>query len=467
MHMPTLVLSVMLSSGCAGDDARELDTAPLDSAPPDTGPLPAILQPTAVVTGSQHAGRLGVAVVTLPDQDGDGRAEWVAAASAVGTLRQGAAWVRSGPPSDGTVELADATIQGSLDIERLGQAMASVGDMDGDGSAELVLGGIHLGEPQRMHGGVRVLWGDGTRTALTGDGMMEHAGWALDSSGPSREAVLVGTPYRRSQDDAVDARGFPDAVGRVYVLSDLSDGTLASRARGVLEGVGSWTGFGAAVAGTDLDGDGLDDALVGIPSGASAGVRIGRVAWFAGPLDGVRTMDDRDAVWEGAPGDHLGFSIDAEGDLDGDGTADILLGAYKAGVDIDDAGAVVVVDGATRQVSGRLTANRPGAMLGADVATRALADGSVELLAGAPGWPVDGARAGAVIRYSGLVEGNVSVSDARLIASPAPGTELGHALSAARDLDGDGIADLLAGAPGWTTAAGRTGAALFYAGSEL
>lgn len=462
MAPPSFLLSVTLVSGCAGDRARVTDTAPHDSARPDSGS-----PPTAVVAGTQHAGRLGVAVATLPDQDGDGRAEWAAAASAVGTMRQGAAWVRSGPPSDHTLAPAEATIQGSLDIERLGQAMASVGDMDGDGVAELVLGGIHLGDPQRMHGGVRVLWGDGTRTTLTGDGMMEHAGWAIASSGPAREAVLVGTPYRRSEDDAVDARGFPEALGRVYVLEDLGDGTLASRAGGVLEGVGSWAGFGASVAGSDLDGDGLDDAIVGIPSGVSSGVPVGRAAWFAGPLDGVRTMDDRDAVWEGAPGDHLGFSIHAGGDLDGDGTADVLLGAYKAGGEVDDAGAVIVVDGATRQVTGRLAAARPGAMLGASVATRPVADGGMELVAGAPGWPVEGERSGAVVRHAGPVVGLVPVDDARLLSSPSPRAELGHALSAEQDLDGDGTVDLLVGAPRWTTAAGHTGAVVFYAGSAL
>lgn len=312
-----------------------------------------------------------------------------------------------------------------------------------------------------------MLWGDGTRTALVGEGMMEHAGWAISLSGPAGEAVLVGTPYRRSADEALDDRGFPEAMGRVYVLDTLDEGTLSDAAQGTLEGVGSWAGFGAAVAGTDLDGDGLDDALVGIPGGASANGTIGRVVWFAGPLEGTRTVDERDGVWEGAPGDHLGFAIRADGDLDGDGYPDAVFGADKAGTDADDAGAAVVVDGATLQVTGRLAADRAGAMLGASLALRTLGDGRHELLAGAPGWRVEGRRAGAVVRHSGPVEGVVAVDPATLLPSPTPGAELGHALEAGADLDGDGAADLLAGAPGWTVAGARPGAVLFFAGADL
>ncbi|MEC8422505.1 MAG: integrin alpha, partial [Myxococcota bacterium] len=428
-------------------------------------PAPRPTAPSGTRTGSQDAGRFGIAVTTVPDADGDGRPEWVSAASAVGTMRQGAVWTGSGlPSSDGAVVEEDAIARGEVEMERLGQALANIGDQDGDGLAELVLGGIHMGDPRRMHGGVRIIWGTGARNTLLGDGMMEHSGWAVASSGPQREAVLVGTPYRRSADDALDARGFPETLGRVYILDDLQASALSEGSVGLLEGAGSWAGFGAAVAGTDLDGDGLDDALVGIPNGASTDGTIGRVVWYAGPLTGTRTIDDRDGIWEGAPGDHLGFAIAADADLDGDGYTDAAFGAYKAGASVDDAGAVVVVDGATRQVSGRLAGDRTGAMLGASIAMRPLPDGRAELLAGAPGWRVDGRRAGAVARHIGRVEGVVSVDGQTLLTSPGPRAEFGHDIHARRDLDGDGTADIIVGAPGWSTNDARTGAVFFFQG---
>ena len=66
--------------------------------------------------------------------------------------------------------------------------------------------------------------------------------------------------------------------------------------------------------------------------------------------------------------------------------------------------------------------------------------------------------------HSGRIEGVVQVDTTTLIPSPTARAQFGHAISARRDLDGDGIADIIVGAPGWSTGAGRTGAVLFFRG---
>jgi hypothetical protein len=440
--------------GTPASEAKGEDTQAPSDASVDT--------PTGWVRGPQDAGRAGIAVVALADRDGDGRADWAVSASAVGEARQGAVWTGGGLP-EGERDLADsdALARGEREIERLGQSMAAVGDLDGDGLSELALGGIHIGEPRRMHGGVRLLWG-GTDavTTLEADGMMEHAGWAVAGATVGAPRVLVGTPYRRTVDDALDARGFPEAVGRVYILDDFRDGAMAERAAAVLEGEASWAAFGAALAGTDLNGDGVGDVCVGSPN---AGSGAGSVAWFAGPLAGTRTLSDADAVWEGEAGDHLGFSIAADGDVDGDGMLDAAIGAYKAGVERDDTGAVVLIDGASLQISGRLDVPQAEALAGTSVAFRALSSGRSELLVGAPGWRVEGQRAGAVFRHQGPVDGASTLRVATALLSPAPQAEFGRSISAGADLDGDGSDDAVVGAPGWDTDDGKLGAALFFA----
>jgi hypothetical protein len=135
-------LSCLLALGCGGVES---------GAQTDTGTASTPTAPRATLVGSQDGGRFGISVATLPASGGG--AGWVAAASAVGTMRQGAVWMGDGAPPEGVVQPGDAAIAGERDIERLGQAMAVVPDRDGDGLAELVLGGVHLGDPSRMHGG--------------------------------------------------------------------------------------------------------------------------------------------------------------------------------------------------------------------------------------------------------------------------------------------------------------------------
>jgi hypothetical protein len=313
-----------------------------------------------------------------------------------------------------------------------------------------------------MQGGVRVLWSSGAVTTLTGDGRMEHSGWVVTPAW-GEAALLVGAPYRRTADDAVDDRGFPLATGRVYVVDDVQDGRLADRSRAVLTGSGSWAQFGAATLGADVDGDGIGDVVVGIPSGpdADGGLPRGRVAWFAGPVTTDRTVGEAEDVWEGAPGDHMGFSL-AAGDLDGDGHGDLAFGAYKAGVAVDDAGSVVIIDGATGAYAGRLDGDRDQGLAGAAVVFRDTGGGT-ELLIGAPGVRVDGQRAGVVYRQRGAVEGTVPLGLDGALAAPGPRADFGLSLAEVGDLDGGGVAELLVGAPGLDGA----GAALLFRGEDL
>ena len=139
-------------------------------------------------------------------------------------------------------------------------------------------------------------------------------------------------------------------------------------------------GFSVAAAG-DVDGDGLADLLVGTRNGGRQPqvVRSLRAAFLlsgadlaalddeSGSQDGVIDLDkvrfQARASWQfvGEGDDNAGVSVAAAGDVDGDGLADIVIGADTAGA--DDGGAAYIVSAADLAVLDRLDGFADGVIL--------------------------------------------------------------------------------------------------------
>ena len=122
------------------------------------------------------------------------------------------------------------------------------------------------------------------------------------------------------------------------------------------------------------------------------------------------------------------------GDVDGDGVADVALGAPTAAGGL---GRVSVVSGADWSELWSVTGPAVGARFGAALASLPDRDGDGrrELAVGAPGHD-------SVVLLSGASGATLAV-----VVGPASGADFGHALSTAADHDGDGVPDLLVGAP--------------------
>ena len=379
-------------------------------------------------------------------------------------------------------------LPGAAAGDNFGGALAGGRDVTGDGVPDLVVGAERADVGAANAGRVEVRSGASGGLALAldgaaaGDGLGASVGLSADLDGDGRADLVVGVPF----DDA----GAWNA-GAALVVSGASGATVHPLIGGTQFGL-----LGSAVAACgDVDGDLVPDAIVGAPeddpsgddsglvvvlsgatgggifqkNGASAGDRMGRAVAGAGDVDGdglsdvVVGADQEDAgaltdagvvrVWSvqsGAlllsksgseAGARLGFAVAGVGDLDGDGRGDVAAGAFGASPNGPSSGRVTVWSGATGATLLVIEGASAGDELGWSVAGVGDVDGDgvPEMLVGAPG--EDQGR-GAARLVSGATGALLAVTH-----GAAPGDRLGESVCDAGDLDGDGRSEWAAGAP--------------------
>ena len=323
--------------------------------------------------------------------------------------------------------------------DRLGSAVADAGDLDGDFRHDQIVGapgvdvlGMTDAGRVRVHSGMTgaLLW------QVDGDTTFGAFGSAVagvgDVDGDGIGEVLVGAPWAQV--------GGLFSAGYVCLYSG-ADGTLLRRIDGA---VGSAL-FGHAVAGVgDVDGDGSADLLVGAPYDTSSGQFLGGSVYLYSGASGALLQR-----FDGAsPIDQLGRAVAGLGDIDGDGVHDLGLGASAQG-SLLEAGTVEVRSGASGALLWQFAGTSAGASFGAAVAEAGDLDrdGVPDILIGAPGENPGGLLdAGIAQIYSGATGQLLWQFD-----GPAAGAEFGTSVSLAGD---DIWSDIVLGAPGALGGAG-------------
>jgi len=307
-----------------GDDT-ESGTVTLLMAPLDGGE-------GIVLSGAAAGDYAGTDVRMIDDVTGDGLPELMIGARGADTggANSGAVLLVAGSVSP----TITATWSGERDSARVGWAAGVTGDVDGDGVVELIVSGelaVLDGDDEDPGPGRVYLLSDAAAggtladadVAFDGSGS-ERAGWSLaiaDLNGDGYADPIAGAPYGSS---------YQGAVHVVPGGAEQTGGALADVAL-TLSGSASSDAFGWTVAAGDLTGDGLADLAVGAPLSDAAWENAGEVTLHAG---GSGFFDEGGPAIGGVRGeldDHqLGTGLDASGDIDGDGTRDLLMGAVTA-----------------------------------------------------------------------------------------------------------------------------------------
>ncbi len=340
----------------------------------------------------------------------------------------------------------------------IGGPLAAIGDVNGDGVPDIL-----AGEGFGSTGSVIVLSGADCSLICRGNdsflvynqGAYEGYRGSIGSSvagigdvtGDGVPDIVTGAPLTDR-----DKYPFPErSIGRVLVFSG-ANCSLVARLDDPLNPIGGQTGqeLGRAVAMLgDSTGDGHPEILAGSPYEDVGGRADAGAVLIFSVVD--RSLIRKVSDPGGAAGDHFGTSLASIPDLTGDGVPEFAVGA--PGVDTSrgvDAGSVAILSGADGALLRRCAdpGGAAGAALGQTIAVAPdmNGDGVPEIVAGAPNeTTAAGAAAGTLVIFSAA-----DCSVVRKIVDPegAANDNLGTgAIAAPGDLDGDGIPDLVAGDP--------------------
>ena len=442
------------------------------------------------IDGLAQLDSIGYSVSNAGDVNGDGFDDVILGAPFVETGgiygSSGTSYVIFGKPDSASVDLSDLGERGFLitgigDSDEFGFSVSGAGDVNGDGLADLI-----IGAPEADPGGESFVVFGKTDTA---DIDLSDLGTAQDpigfrikgAAGGDRSGISVSGAGDVNGDGLADMIiGAPGAdisgnqsAGEIYVVFgkadnvqvDLADlGSVSGPGGFRIFGIDPFDNAGRSVSGAgDFYGDGLDDLIIGV---AEAANEAGESYVIFGKTDtssvGLVNLGTRGVRINGVDvGDFSGRSVSGAGDINGDGLADIIIGAPG----VNDGGASFVVFGragnsdidlAELDNGGFRIDGTDSSRIGASVAGAGdvNGDGLDDLIVGSPFADSDG-------RYntgeSYLVFGKSDHANVDLASLGDGGVRIqgkdiqdrsGSSVSGSGDINGDGLADLIIGAPG-------------------
>ena len=465
------------------------------------------------IDGAIGGSRGGDSVSGIGDFNGDGYEDVVVGAPGLLNGQQlGQAYVVFGQQDGFPASLGGSDLDGSNGFrissgvpgDQLGQSVSGAGDVNGDGLDDLIVGAVGsrtgylvFGRASGIGPELRPSDLDGTNGSTLSGSNIGSVAAAGDVNGDGLDDLIIGGQGNNSTGPTQVVFGRAEGFGADLELSGLNGETGFS-----ISFTGSNAvdfGFSVSSAG-DFNGDGFDDLLVGAPGtsdpdgGSASGssyLIFGRERAFGDNQTSLLELDASSGLrLFGAAGDEAGISVSSAGDINGDGYADLIVGAPFTGPDGDDSGIGYVLFGrpqqpfpsfALDQVDGsngfRILGGSAGDLAGVSVSAAGDVDGDGldDLIIGARGADPAGVGTGAAYVVYGRDGGfaptfelsGIDGINGFELRGIAQGDLLGSAVSGAGDLNGDGHDDLIVGASNADGGAPGSGAAYVILGGNF
>lgn len=429
--------------------------------------------------------------------------------------------LRAGP-DPGQIELADLdgsngfSLDGEAQNDRSGRSVSAAGDINGDGVDDVIIGAFLADPNGNASGRSYVVFGSTNGFAspialstlngsngfvLNGEVEADRAGWSVaaagDVNGDAIDDLIIG---------AIFASPNGNRSGRSYVVFGSDQGfsspfelTALNGSNGfVLNGEALDDESGQSVSGAgDINGDGIDDLIIGAPfadpNGTDSGrsyVVFGSENAFSNPFELSSLNGSNGVMIDGeAADDYSGASVSAAGDINGDGIDDLAIGAFFADPNGNASGRSYVVFGSASGFSsplnlsslngsngfalnGESAGNQSGKSLSG--AGDINGDGIGDLIIGAARTDPDGNESGRSYVVFGSADGfpgsldlsSLDGSSGFILDGDGPLDRFGTSVSAAGDFNFDGLDDLIVGADSADGSGNASGRSYVVFGSD-
>ena len=429
------------------------------------------------VEGNQQDASLGASAGTAGDVNGDGYADVL-----VGKVGgEGAVFLYLGSTAGPGLFPAWAA-DSNQPFSMFGVTVATAGDVNGDGYADVMIGADAYFDPENQEGAV-FLWHGGP-SGLGANGTPVNADWSAQGNLPSAK---LGAAIGPAGD--VNGDGLGDVIlgawgydvtpngneGRAWVYVGSTRG-LSAQVSWSLLGHQVDGRLGQAVAGAgDVNGDGYSDVIVTNLLYDNGQTDEGAVFLFPGTASGLSTAPIWSAEGNQA-GARLGSSVASAGDVNGDGYGDVIVAASGYTVGGVNVGASFVWHGSAAGMGPTGTpANADWSAVGSSSTFRGKSvasagdvngDGYSDVIVGETFSPAIGLPYGQASLYRGGPSGLEPFSPQTVAPADLPGaTSFGTAVASAGDVNRDGFSDVIIGAPALSLGESGEGAALVLLGS--
>ena len=423
--------------------------------------------PVWTAESDQTSAAMGWSVAGAGDVNGDGYSDVIIGSPDYdnGQADEGRVFVFLGSGS-GPAAAPAWTAESNQANSRFGYSVASAGDVNSDTYSDVIIGAPLYDNGQQDEGKVFV-W-HGSAAGLGANGTPLNPTWTVESD-------VLDTNFGNSVATAGDITGdgYADVVigaylwdnveaneGRVYVYYGSATG-LSTTAAWTVESNKTEAQMGFSVAGAgDVNGDGYADIMVGAPKQDAGQANEGRAYIYFGSSTGLPTAGAPTAIPSYTPSwstegnvinVQYGYSVAPAGDVNGDGFADVILGANQFVNGQTNEGRAYVFNGSASGLRNAFTwfgeNNLADAQFGYSVANAGdvNGDGYADVIVGAPLFDNGQTDEGRVLFYSGTPTGLSAIT--WFAESNQISAKFGASVSSAGDVNSDGYADIIVGAP--------------------